>query len=275
MSTAAWLPDLQHAVAAESGKTVRLEVSDAVAEIVLARPDKLNAIDTGMLLGIRAALAGCTGRPEVRALIVRGDGRCFSAGGDLSEVRGLVGDSTAFDEFLDFWHASLMLLERSPLPSIAAVHGFAFAGGFELMQVCDFAVAGDRTRIGDQHANFGLFPAGGSAQRLPRQIGLRAAKWLLMTGEAVSAAQALSLGLVNRVVAEDAVLDEARRMAEVLAHRSRHGTAAIKEAVRLGMGRPLTDAIALERPLTLRQMASEDAQLGFAAFDARTEPEFP
>jgi enoyl-CoA hydratase/carnithine racemase len=273
--TAGWLPDLRSAVAEASGRTVRVDLVDAAAEIVLARSDKLNAINTAVLRGIRTALAGCADRREVRAVIVRGEGRCFSAGGDLAEVRGLVRDSAAFDEFLDFWHAGLALVERSPLPSIAAVHGFAFAGGFELMQVCDFAVAGDRTRIGDQHAKFGLFPAGGSAQRLPRQAGPRAAKWLLMTGEAVSAADALTLGLVNRVVAEDEVLHEARRMAATLAGRSRHATAAIKQAVRLGQDRNLTEAIALERPITLRHMASDDAQIGFAAFETRTEPEFP
>lgn len=270
-----WLPDLQRDVALASRETVRVEVADPVAEIILDRPGKLNAIDTAMLRGIRTALAGCTDRTEVRALIVHGEGRGFSAGGDLAEVRALVRDSAAFDEFLDFWHATLTLFERSPLPSIAAVHGFAFAGGFELMQACDFAVVGERTRIGDQHAQYGLFPAGGSAQRLPRQIGLRAAKWLLITGEAVTAAEAVSLGLANRAVPEDAVLDEARRMADVLARRSRHGTAAIKEAVRLGADRPLTDAIALERHLTLRHMAGDDAQIGFAAFDTRTEPKFP
>ena len=138
-------------------------------------------------------------------MILRADGACFSAGGDLAEVKALVADPAKFSQFLDHWHATLGLFEQSPLPIIAAVHGLAFAGGLELVEVCDLVVIGDRTRIGDQHAMFGLFPAGGSTQRLPRLVGRRAAAWMLMTGEEITPAQALELGLVNRVVDEEHV----------------------------------------------------------------------
>jgi len=272
--TGAWLPELAGEVESGSRGTVRVTAQDRVAEIVLSRPEKMNAINTDVLRGIRLALAAVEDRQEIRAAVVHGAGRCFSAGGDLREVKELVREPARFDEFLDYWHASLGLLERSPLPIIAAVHGFAFAGGFELMQACDFAVAGERTQIGDQHANFGLFPAGGSTQRLSRLTGLRTAKWLLMTGETVTAAEALTLGLVNRVVAEEEVLPEARRMAAVLARKSRGGTAAIKYAVHAGRGMSLAEAAALERPVALRHMASDDVQAGFAAFESRTEPDF-
>jgi enoyl-CoA hydratase len=121
---------------------------------------------------------------------------------------------------------------------------------------------------------FGLFPAGGSTQRLPRLVGRRAAAWMLMTGEEITPAEALALGLVNRVVAEDAVVDEARRMGAVLASKSRGGTSAIKSAIRLGIDRPVADALALERPIAVTHMASRDAQVGFAAFESRTTPDF-
>jgi enoyl-CoA hydratase len=128
--------------------------------------------------------------------------------------------------------------------------------------------------LGDQHANFGLFPAGGSTQRLSRLVAPRVAKWLLMTGEAIDAATALALGLANRVVDDDDVFDEARRMAETLSRKSRAGNAAIKAAVHVGAGRPLTDAIAAERRLAVDHMASEDARTGFNAFRSRTTPVF-
>ncbi len=251
-----------------------LEITSSVAILTINRPDKLNAIDSGVLTGIRTALAGIEDDSSVRALILRGAGRAFSAGGDLGEVSALVSDKTRFSRFLDYWHESLLLLQDSPVPSIAAVHGFAYAGGLELTQACDFVVLGRSAVLGDQHANFGLFPAGGSTQRLPRLVPPRVALWMLMSGEAIDAQTALQLGLANRVVDDGDVFDEARRMADTLSHKSRAGNAAIKAAVRIGADRPLTDAIAAERCLAVDHMASEDAQAGFKAFRSRTTPVF-
>jgi enoyl-CoA hydratase/carnithine racemase len=253
---------------------VLLEIASSVATLTINRPDKLNAIDTGVMAGIRTALSGIGDDRSVRALILRGAGRAFSAGGDLDEVAALVTDKARFSEFLDYWHESLLLLADSPVPSVAAVHGFAYAGGLELTQACDFAVLGRGALLGDQHANFGLFPAGGSTQRLPRLVAPRVAKWLLMSGEAIDAPTALALGLVNRVVDDDDVFDEAQRMAETLARKSRAGNAAIKAAVHAGADRPLSEAIAAERSLAVDHMASEDAATGFAAFRTRSTPVF-
>lgn len=272
--TDAWRQALVESVGADSRGALSVILNGPVAEIVLARPQKLNAINGDVLAGLRSAVPALDGQREIRAVILRGEGRCFSAGGDLSEVKELTQEPARFDEFLSTWHATLGLLERSPLPMIAAVHGIAFAGGLELVEACDLVVVGDRTRIGDQHAMFGLFPAGGSVQRLPRLVGRRAGAWMLMTGEEIQPAEALALGLVNRVVAESQVADEARRMAAVLATKSRSATGAIKAAVRLGVDRTVSEALDLERPIAVAHMASADAQAGFAAFQARTAPDF-
>jgi enoyl-CoA hydratase/carnithine racemase len=273
MTEIAWLP-LQHQVDRSCDGTVVLVAASSVVTLTINRPKKLNAIDSAVLTGIRTALSGIEDDPSVRALILRGGGRAFSAGGDLEEVSALVGDKARFSEFLDYWHESLLLLQDSPVPSIAAVHGFAYAGGLELTQACDFVVLGRSAVLGDQHANFGLFPAGGSTQRLPRLVAPRVAKWLLMTGEAIDAPTALALGLVNRVVDDEDVFDEAQRMADTLGRKSRAGNAAIKAAVHVGADRPLTDAIAAERRLAVDHMASYDAQTGFNAFRSRTTPVF-
>jgi enoyl-CoA hydratase/carnithine racemase len=273
MTDLAWLP-LQEEVERSCEGRVLLDINAAVATLTINRPDKLNAIDSGVLTGIRTALAGIEDNPSVRALILRGSGRAFSAGGDLEEVSALAADKTRFSKFLDYWHESLLLLQDSPVPSIAAVHGFAYAGGLELTQACDFVVMGRSAVLGDQHANFGLFPAGGSTQRLPRLVPPRVAKWLLMTGEAIDAPTALALGLVNRVVEDADVPAEAVRMADTLGRKSRAGNAAIKAAIHLGAGRPLTDAIDAERSLVVDHMASKDAKTGFDAFRTRTTPVF-
>jgi enoyl-CoA hydratase/carnithine racemase len=273
MTDVGWLP-LQQQVEQSCEGSVLLDVTSRVATLTINRPNKLNAIDSAVLTGIRTALSGIEDDPSVRALVLRGGGRAFSAGGDLGEVSALVGDKTRFSEFLDYWHESLLLLEDSPVPSIAAVHGFAYAGGLELTQACDFVVLARSAVLGDQHANFGLFPAGGSTQRLPRLVAPRVAKWMLMTGEAIDAPTALALGLANRVVDDDDVFDEAQRMADTLGRKSRAGNAAIKAAVHLGADRPLTEAIAAERHLAVDHMASEDARIGFDAFRSRTTPVF-
>ncbi|ABH00829.1 enoyl-CoA hydratase (plasmid) [Rhodococcus jostii RHA1] len=268
------VPTAQDTVENASVGAVRYEIDGRVAHIVLNRPSKMNAIGRSVLGGIREAVFCAESDPAVKVIIVRGEGRAFSAGGDLDEVSALVRDSPEFDRFLDYWHETLILLERCPLPTIAAVHGVAFAGGFEVTQACDFVVMGDETKIGDQHANFGLFPAGGSTQRLPRLVGPRTAKWMLMTGAAIGPATALASGLVNEVVPEADVLARAKVMAAVLAGKSMSASAAIKAAVSIGADLPLRDAIDAERQIALRHMASEDVQTGLAAFRSRATPEF-
>jgi enoyl-CoA hydratase/carnithine racemase len=273
MTDTAWSP-LRDDVTKSCEGRVALDVEGRVAILTINRPDKLNAIDSSVLTGVRTALSGIEDSQSIGAVVLRGAGRAFSAGGDLEEVSALVRDKVRFSAFLDNWHESLLRLQNTPLPTVAAVHGFAFAGGFEVTQACDFVVMARHAVLGDQHANFGLFPAGGSTQRLPRMIAPRAAKWMLMSGEAIDSATALGLGLANRVVDDSDVFAEARRMALTLSSKSRSDNAAIKAAVHLGADRPLTEAIAAERHYALDQMASADAQTGFAAFRSRTEPVF-
>jgi enoyl-CoA hydratase/carnithine racemase len=258
----------------ETSAPVLCDLDGPVAHIVLSRPTKMNAINRQMLVLLREAITAAQADPRVRVIVISGAGRAFSAGGDLEEVAGLVQDSPEFNEFLDFWHDSLLSIERSSVPTIAAVHGFAFAGGFELTQACDFVVIGDRTAISDQHANFGLFPAGGSTQRLPRLVPPRVALWMLMSGATLEPAACVTAGLVNEVVLEDDVLTRANEMAAILATKSRGASSSIKSAVRLARDLPLEEAIAEERPIALRHMASADVQIGLAAFRTRTTPDF-
>jgi enoyl-CoA hydratase/carnithine racemase len=254
--------------------TVRAQQQGPLLEAVLNRPDKLNAINRAVLAGLTAVVDWCTADPSVRVLVLRGEGRGFSAGGDLDEVKSLVPSSERFNAFLDEWHAALGAVEACCVPVVAAVHGMAFAGGFELVQVCDVVVAGEDTRIGDQHANFGLFPAGGSTQRLPRLAGPRAGLWLLLSGEHIDAHRAWQLGVVTEVVPEADVVGRAREMATLLSERSAAASAAIKEAVRLGSALDVPAALRAEREIAVRHMASDDVQVGLAAFRSRSRPDF-
>jgi enoyl-CoA hydratase/carnithine racemase len=250
------------------------ERAGPVLTVTLNRPDKLNALDRDCLDLLEQHFAEADTDPAVRAVVLAGNGRGFCAGADLAVVGGLAADRDAFDGFLHRWHTVFGTIEACGKPTIAAVTGFALAGGFELTQVCDLVVMGTSARLGDQHANFGLFPGGGSTQRLPRLIGRRAAMWMLLSGDPVDAPTALALGLANRVASDDDVLGMARDMALHLAERSTAASRAIKRSLREGVHLPLGDALDVERSIAVEHMASADAATGLAAFAGRARPDF-
>lgn len=253
---------------------VLLERRGAVAELILNRPDKMNAIDGDCLRLFREHMAAVEADEQLRVLIVRANGRAFCAGADLEYVDNRLTGAASYADFLTEWHGTYELFASSSKPSIAAVHGLALAGGFELTQVCDFVVLEADARIGDQHANFGLFPGGGGTQRLPRLIGERRAKWLMLSGAWISPAEALQFGLANAVVASGQATSKAREMAELLALRSPLASSNIKEAVRLGMQADLHTALAIERRIAAEHMQSEDVQIGLEAFRNKGKPVF-
>jgi enoyl-CoA hydratase/carnithine racemase len=248
-------------------------VEPPVARIELNRPGKLNALDLNCLDKLEGSIEAAEADDDVRVVLLSGRGRCFCAGADLRVVDAALAEAQ-FDVFLRRWHQVFNRIEACSKPTIAAVHGLALAGGFELTQVCDLVVIGDGTKLGDQHAKFGLFPGGGSTQRLPRLIGRRAAAWMLLSGEAVSPTQALSLGLANEVVPEADVSARALALAQLLAERSVANSRAIKDALRRTRDLDLPSGIDVELEIAVAHMSSPDAAQGLAAFTARTTPDF-
>lgn len=252
-----------------------LDIQNGVADLVLNRPAKLNAIDEGMLAALETCIDDAEQDARVRAIVVRGAGKAFCAGADLAAAAERVDDPHRLRAHLDDWNRVFRRLAESSVPSIAAVHGVAVAGGFELMQACDLIVLADDARVGDIHATWGLFPAAGGTQRLPRQLGIRRATWLLLSGEHLDPADALSAGFVNAVVPADDVVAHAHRMAAVLAQRSPAGTAGMKQAIRHGLAAgSLLEGLAIERHFVERHMATKDVRIGIDAFHRRSAPEF-
>lgn len=258
-----------------SSLPVLLELHDQVAHVLLNRPEKLNAVTADSLRLIQDYVREIQANPSIRAVIIRGAGRAFCAGADLGEVGGLTTDEAAFNSFLDLWHSAYDGVAELPVPTIAAVHGAALAGGFELTHVCDFVVLGEGVPFGDQHANYGFYAGGGGTQRLARLIGERRAKWLLMSGELIDPHEAQALGLVNDVVPAGMVLDRATELARILAARSPELNAELKRTIRVGAELSLGAALAQERPYVLAHMTSQDAAAGLSAFRERSVPSFP
>lgn len=252
---------------------VRFDQHDGVAVLTLDRPDHLNAIAPATLRELDAHLALVEGDDDVRALVITGAGRAFSAGADLTDVAGFDGEYT-FAAFLQQFTDVLDRLERLPTPSIAAIDGVALGGGLELALACDLRVASDRARLGVPEVKLGLLPGAGGTQRLPRLVPPGVAIQMLLTGVPLSAVDAHRVGLVNELTGDAPALPAAERLAGELAAGPPLAHAAAKRLVREGLRLDLADAITLERELVAGLFPTADAAEGLAAFREKRPPKF-
>ena len=252
-----------------------LEKDNSVATVRLDRAEALNALSLQLLEELSAALTEVEGDQGMKALVVRGEGRAFCAGADLTYLGDAFTAPDRLDAYLRLMNGVLFRLEELPVPVVAVVHGFALAGGLELMLACDLAIVAEDARIGDQHVNFGLMPGGGSTQRLPRRIGLQRAMELLTTGRWLSGTEAAQWGLALRA-APAAQLDESlEELLAQLRNKSRPGLGWIKSVTLRGRDLPLRDGVALERLAFEQYVAtSPHPTEGIRAFKEKRLPAF-
>ncbi|MGH7386612.1 MAG: enoyl-CoA hydratase/isomerase family protein [Candidatus Rokuibacteriota bacterium] len=255
-------------------QTITYAANGGIACITLNRPDRLNAISPELLQDLDRACETVERDAGVRVVTVTAAGRTFCAGADLRAVKALSPDAARWEAFMRLWHRVFDRIEALPVPVIAGVHGLALAGGLELVLVADLVVADEAARLGDQHANFGLVAGGGGSQRLPRLIGARRAKELMLLGGWLTAAQALAWGLVNRVVPAGTVGSAVEEMAAALAAGSRSANRAVKTLVARAFDTELAEGLELERQLVAEHMRSPDAAEGLRAFAEKRKPVF-
>ena len=257
-----------------SPTSVTLDVVDGVARVVLNRPDKLNAISPGLLEDLGDVCDAIERDDRVRVVTIRGAGRAFCAGADLAVVQEVAGDAERWRTFIDLWHRVFNRLEALPRIVIAGVHGVALAGGLELVLACDLAVADEEARLGDQHANFGLVAGGGGSQRLPRVIGVRRAKELMLLGGWLDAREAAAWGLVNRIAPKGKLAETLETLAAELAAKSVSAGRTVKTLVNRALDVDLIGGLELEKALVGEHMRSADAVEGLRAFAAKRRPAF-
>lgn len=244
-----------------------------VLELRLNRPEQMNALSGQLIAELAAAVDVAREDDTVAALFITSAGRAFSAGADLIEAKEQLADPARFREGLEVWRRTFRALESLPKPAIAVVDGLALAGGLELALSCDLIVATDRAKLGDGHATYGLVPGGGGSQRLPDAIGVRAARWLMYTGELVDAERARALGLVQHVVPAAELDAWLEKTAAVLSGRSPAALAFFKT---MTASRAVTDeGLAHEVLAAVAVVSGPDAQEGLAAFEAKRPPQFP
>jgi len=252
-------------------ETVLLSEVDQVVTITVNRPAKLNALNARVLAELTHAFQTLEAAPpsaRVRAAILTGAGeKAFVAGADIAEMAGLsVAEAYAFSAA---GHRLGQLMESVSFPIIAAVNGFALGGGCELALCADYIFAAEHAKFGQPETNLGLMPGFGGTQRLSRRVGLGRARELVYSGEPIGAAQALAIGLANRVVAAAELLPQAEQHARRLAQQAPLAVAASKRALNHGFDADLASACELEATAFSALFASEDARGGLTAFLAK------
>lgn len=254
---------------------IKLSFEGATARLTMARPDKLNPLDWATVKALRAAVAQIDSHPEVGFVVVTGEGRSFSAGGDLEGYLRLYAHPDEFAAFLsDFW-AMLGAIEASPKIFIAAVNGACVAGGLELLLACDLAVAAESARIGDGHLNFGQLPGAGGSQRLPRAIGLLRAKHLMLTGDLLDAETCERWGLVTKVVPDAELIAKAEVWVASLSDKSGVGLAGAKRLANMTLDLAYEEGLKAEIAFVHRYATTEpDATEGLLAFKEKRPPRF-
>ena len=243
--------------------------------ITLNRPSVMNSISPELLLALNHALDTAERSRDLRAVVVTGAGRAFCAGVDLQHARLHMERGWAQTaELLEDVSRTFNRMASLPLPLIAAVNGLAMAGGLEMVLCCDLVIAARSARFGDAHANYGLLPGGGGSVRLPRRIGATRAKYLLFTGESVSAAEMMQAGLVNQVVDDDNISEATEALVEKIVSKSKTGLQRMKSLVDQGQEQPIASALHLEFLESEAHSHGADIREGLQAFAEKRSPRF-
>jgi enoyl-CoA hydratase len=245
---------------------VRVETSEGIRTITVQRPEKLNALNTEVMGQLGRAIEGASTDRSLRCLIVTGAGeKAFIAGADIGELARLT--PIEGREHARRGQAVLDSIEALPIPSIAAINGFAYGGGLELAMACTLRVASDNVRMGLPETSLGILPGYGGTQRLARLVGRARAYELILTAEkGITAAEAERMGLVNRVVAAGSAHAAAVEIAKKIAAVGPTACRYAMEAIRRGVDMPLAEGLVFEATLFGLCAATEDMKEGMTAF---------
>ncbi len=212
---------------------LNLEVADGIALVKISRPKALNALNTRFFLEMDAMIEKILAMPEIKIMVITGDGKAFVAGADIAEmVDKSPGEGTDFSKIGQNTFSSL---EKMEIPVIAAINGFALGGGLELAMGCDIRIASNRAKFGQPEVSLGLIPGYAGTQRLPRLVGKGDALLLLMTGDMIDANEALRIGLVQKVVEPELLMEDVMKIAKTIASKGPQAVRKVKKVVSEGL----------------------------------------
>lgn len=247
--------------------------SNDIGILTINRPKVLNALNWDTLGELRVFLEEVLPKEDLKALIITGAGdKAFVAGADIAQMNEM--KERDFQDYVDYAHRVYELIENEPCPSIAAINGYALGGGCELALACDIRIASEKARLGFPEVKLGIFPGWGGTQRITRILGLGKTKELVFTGEMINAEEALRIGLVERVVPQEEVHNEAKKLAGAIAKRGPIAVRMSKTAINAGSEMDLQKALLLEKTLVSLCFDSQDRVEGMKAFLEKREPAF-
>jgi enoyl-CoA hydratase/carnithine racemase len=252
------------------------EDGNFAAVVTFNRPETLNAINWDTLRALAKAVVEAAGDTAVRAVLITGKGRAFSAGGDIKGYVKLQADPVAFPRFVDDFISTLDTIRYMEKPVVALINGITAAGGLELLLACDFAWMAESARIGDMHLNYAQIGGAGVMARLPRLIGPNRARELVFSGRLLKSDECLAWGLVNRVIPDDQLLAEGIEFARSVAAKSPNSVRNVKHVINRGLETDLEAALRQERERALIHcLTLPDSMEGINAFVEKRKPRWP
>lgn len=250
--------------------TILLETHGRVGLITLNRPQALNALNAQLVSEVNQALDALEADANIGCIVLTGSKKAFAAGADIKEMAELTYPQIYMDDL--FSDSDRVANRRKPI--IAAVNGFALGGGCELALMCDFILAGDNAKFGQPEINLGVLPGMGGTQRLTRAVGKAKAMEMCLSGRMIDAVEAERCGIVARIVPSDELLDEALKVAAVIADKSLPIAMMIKESVNRAFEVNLSEGVRFERRVFHAAFATQDQKEGMAAFIGKRAAEF-
>ena len=251
---------------------ILVEKQDGVATVTFHRPEALNALNSQVLSELDAVVDALAADAETRVVVFTGEGKSFIAGADIKEMDGATGE--AIIRYARRGSALFRKIETLPKPTIAAVNGYAFGGGFEFVLCTDIRIAGDRAKFRLPEVTLGIVPGFNGTQRLPKCIGMHRAKELIFTGKMISAQEAMELGVLNRVVAQEALMDAVYETARLMADNSASAIALAKTAMDAGAEADIDVGRSIELGCMTASFGTPDQLEGFQAFKEKRPPRF-
>jgi enoyl-CoA hydratase len=247
-----------------------VETRGAVGLITLNRPNALNALNAALISELSQAINGFETDDKIGCIVLTGSEKAFAAGADIKEMQSKTYMSAYKEDFIGSWEC----VARARKPVIAAVAGYALGGGCEMAMSCDFIIAADTAKFGQPEINLGVMPGAGGTQRLARFVGKAKAMDMCLTGRMMDADEANKCGLVSRVVPADKLIEEALRVADVIAGKSTVIAMMTKESVNRAFETTLAEGIRFERRVFHAMFSTEDQKEGMTAFVEKRKPNF-
>ena len=253
-------------------QNVKLELDGAMAIVTMARPKAMNALNNQTLGELDALFDYFRKDKEILGVIITGEGKAFVAGADISQMNGYNAEQGR--DYADYAQSVFNKIEALEKPVIAAVNGYALGGGCELSMSCDIRIASEKAVFGQPEVNLGVIPCFGGTQRLSRLVGTGIAKELIFTARNVKPDEAKAIGLVNKVVPEESLMDEAKAMMALILTKAPMAVPYAKVAINEGINMDFRRGLEFEKDVCALTFGSEDSKEGMSAFLGKRPAEF-